>query len=137
MKTYIKATKRWSLPILVVLAVACTANAAAIPWTNATGSNARFSWAAGQSGDGLWGNPTDTNNGFLFNDMDSGFIAEANGVAGSVTSSVKVTMTAIGDSFEELHIREWGTFEGAVPDVSGSSGTLSLLVLAPGPSGRV
>ncbi len=138
MKIYLKAkaAKWWSLSVLIVLAAACTANAAAIPWANDTGSNARFSWTAGQSGEGLWGNPTAIGAGFLFNDMAPAFTAEANGTAGSVTSTLKVTMTAIGDSFEELHIREWGTFEGAVPDVSGSSGTLSLLVMSPMPPGE-
>ena len=140
---------RLSIPLIVlgvVLSIGASAFAEAVPWDNEDGSNERFGWPNGQSGDGslgqggLWGDPTITAEGFFnFENMNELFKAEATYPAGdNIVSSASVTINTPGSSppgaapVTELHIREWGSFTGDIEDVEASGATVLLIPIDPG-----
>ncbi len=132
-------SKRVLVAASVALLVAVgSASAVDVDWGNASGSNARFVWSQGQSGDGdlggggLWGDPTVTEQGFFFTDMDPTFEAEATYPGtDAVLSATSVTLNAVGGRVTEIHVREGGTFTGDVADVEASVGSLSILFMNP------
>lgn len=112
------------------LAFSSAASAVPIDWSNPSGTNPNnfFSWSVGQSNDdnlglptGLWGEPTATNSGFLFDAIRPEFEAVATGGGGATTQSeMDVDIQALGPAFTELHIVEKGTYTGSFTDVSNS-----------------
>jgi hypothetical protein len=142
-----KFLARLSIPLVVFAVVrlaGAPAFATAVPWANETGSNPRFGWSDGQSDDGgleqggLWGDPTVTEHGFFFEDMNDLFKAEAAYPASdNIASSLSVTIDTSGSSppgaapLSELRIREWGSFTGDIEDVDASGGTVLLLPISP------
>jgi hypothetical protein len=113
-----------------------------VPWTNESGSNARFAWSDGQSDDGglgeggLWGDPIVTIEGFFFDDVNPLFRAEAPD-ADNIVSAMSVNLSTLGadpvpaDPLTELHITEWGTYTGMWEEVAASSGTVLLIPISP------
>jgi hypothetical protein len=102
----------------LTLVMASSAEAAAIAWTNAGGSNAAFDWSNGDSGDGQWGDPDVYPSGFYFNNMLPTFKAGpvTNPNADSIVSSMSVDIDASAP-ITELHFSESGTYTGDVADV--------------------
>ena len=139
---------RLSVTLIVLgvgLSMGASAFATAVPWANEDGSNPRFGWSDGQSDDGglgqggLWGDPTVTEQGFFFEDMNELFKAEATYPASdNIASSLSMTISTFGSSppgappLTDLYIREWGSFTGDIEDVDASGGTVLLLPINPG-----
>lgn len=139
--------RRWFSSLIVVgvvLSIGASAFAAVVPWTNASGSNARFSWANGQSNDcgipadppkGMWGDPTVYDVGFFFNDMRPDFEASAGpaypGGHPVVSSEMDVDIITIGDPFAEMYILEFGTYAGEISAVNASSASAEIFQMSP------
>lgn len=106
------------LAVGLTLVMASSAGAAAISWTNASGSNSAFDWSNGDSGDGQWGDPDVLPSGFFFNNMLPTFKAGpvTNPSADTIVSSMSVDVDA-SSPITELHFAEFGTYTGDVADV--------------------
>ena len=138
---------RSCLPLMVVGLVALVATNAIAGdrnWTNDNGSNTRFGWSNGASGDGdiatvgLWGDPLVDDVGFRFQNMNPLFRATASfPSSASRLSNMSVVLNTLSATppsatpITKLHISQWGTFTGDVADVDASGGTVLLVPLSP------
>ncbi|GIW75406.1 MAG: hypothetical protein KatS3mg104_0469 [Phycisphaerae bacterium] len=94
---------------MVAFALAGTCvHAAPIPWTSPSGSNADISWSAGQSDNGLFGDPIVSGTTFLF--FPSAFQATASGGSAQTTSDrLSFQVSAMPGKFlSSITIREVG-----------------------------
>jgi len=128
------------LAAVFTFAIAGGAEAAFFPWGNASGTSPGnvFSWTDGDSedsglglGEGLWGDPTVTDQGFFFNDMRPEFKAEATEPSAVVIESKTRVMITGTNPLTELHIAEWGTWTGAAEDVNTTYGSVTVTPLIP------
>lgn len=108
-------------------------------------ANVRFGWFDGKSDDGglgqggLWGQPTVPAVGFLFEDVNPLFKAEATPSQSDAIASVMNVSLDTGDAapvpadpLTELHVHEWGSFSGEVAHFAGTYGTLQVIPTNPG-----
>lgn len=114
---------------IAAIALVGTAGAASaqVAWSNPAGAGSFFTWANGESGLGLFGNPTlFGGNTFIFT-PPAFTAASTNGTAGVVTDQVKVRLTANpGQRFTQIRVSELGNWSITGIGSVQASGTLFL-----------
>jgi hypothetical protein len=93
------------------LLAAAGAASAQVPWSNPSGAGSFFTWSSGQSGLGLFGNPTLVGgNQFFFSPTNFG-AQSVGGVPADTTDQLQVRLLAnAGQRFTHIRIQEFGSW---------------------------